>query len=246
MNNPVRVVLVGSGGRMGGAIIEVAKGDPAVEIVARCDMEDPIDPAMADADVAIDFSHADAIEDVCAAASRHGRPLVIGTTGHSSEQRAAIDRCAATIAVVLSSNYSVGVNALFWLTRKAGELLGPDFDIEIVETHHRLKKDAPSGTALTLSEILQAQRELAPVHGRRGQVGERKSNEIGIHSVRGGDVVGDHTVVFAGAGERLELTHRATNRQTFAAGALRAARWIVGRAPGLYSMQDVLGLSDRK
>jgi 4-hydroxy-tetrahydrodipicolinate reductase len=246
MNKPVRVLLVGSGGRMGKAIIEVAQGDPAVEIVARCDMGDPIEPAMTSADVVIDFSHADAIGDVCAAASRHRRPLVVGTTGHSPAQRGEIERCAASTAVLLSSNFSIGVNALFWLTRKAGEMLGPDFDVEIVEMHHRLKKDAPSGTALTLSEILQAQRELAPVHGRRGLVGERKSNEIGIHSVRGGDVVGDHTVIFAGAGERLELTHRATSRQTFARGALRAAGWMVGRAPGLYSMDDVLGLSARK
>jgi 4-hydroxy-tetrahydrodipicolinate reductase len=196
--------------------------------------------------VVIDFSHPDAIGNVCAAASRHKRPLVIGTTGHSAEQRAEIARCALSVAVVLSSNFSIGVNALFWLTRKAGEMLGPDFDLEIVEMHHRLKKDAPSGTALTLSEILQAQRELAPTYGRHGQVGERKANEIGIHSVRGGDVVGDHTVIFAGAGERVELTHRATSRQTFAAGALRAARWVVGRAPGLYSMEDVLGLSAMK
>jgi len=231
---------------MGRAIVEVAKGEAAVEIVALCDMGDPIEPAISNSDVVIDFSHPGAIGDVCAAASRHRRPLVIGTTGHSPEQRAEIERCAASVAVVLSSNFSIGVNALFWLTRKAGEMLGPDFDLEIVEMHHRLKKDSPSGTALTLSEILQTQRELAPVHGRHGQVGERKANEIGIHSVRGGDVVGDHTVIFAGAGERVELTHRATSRQTFAAGALRAARWIVGRSPGLYSMEDVLGLSARK
>jgi len=246
MNKPVRVLLVGSKGRMGQSILEVAQGDPAVEIAGGCDVGDPLEPAMAGADVVMDFSHPDAIGDVCAAASRHRRPLVVGTTGHSTAQRAEIDRCAASTAVVLASNFSIGVNALFWLTRKAGEMLGPDFDVEIIEMHHRLKKDAPSGTALTLSEILQAQRELAPVHGRRGQVGARKSSEIGIHSVRGGDVVGDHTVIFAGAGERLELTHRATSRRTFATGALRAAGWIMGRAPGLYSMEDVLGLSARK
>jgi 4-hydroxy-tetrahydrodipicolinate reductase len=246
MNKPVRVLLVGSGGRMGRAIVEAANGDAAVEIVAACDIGDPIEPAILGSDVVIDFSHSTAIGDICAAVSRHKRALVVGTTGHSPEQRAEIERCASAVAVVLASNFSIGVNALFWLTRKAGEMLGPDFDLEIVEMHHRLKKDAPSGTALTLSQILQKQRKLTPTHGREGQVGERKADEIGIHSIRGGDVVGDHTVIFAGPGERLELTHRATSRQTFAAGALRAARWVVGQAPGLYSMEDVLGLTDRK
>jgi 4-hydroxy-tetrahydrodipicolinate reductase len=246
MKKPVRVLLIGSGGRMGRAIMDAAQSEDSVEIVARCDIKDPIEPGILNSEVVIDFSHPDAIADVCAAASRHKRPLVVGTTGHSSEQRAEIERCAEVVPVVLASNFSIGVNALFWLTRKAGEILGPDFDLEIVEMHHRLKKDAPSGTALTLSQILQGQRELTPTHGRQGQVGERKAGEIGIHSVRGGDVVGDHTVIFAGAGERVELTHRATSRQTFAAGALRAAGWIAERAPGLYSMEDVLGLTDRK
>jgi 4-hydroxy-tetrahydrodipicolinate reductase len=246
MNEPVRVLLVGSNGRMGQAIVAAAKSEAAVEIVALCDVGDPLEPAVSNCDVVIDFSHPEASENICVTASRHKRPLIVGTTGHSPEQRAGIERCAASVAVILSSNFSIGVNALFWLTRKAGEMLGPEFDLEIVEMHHRLKKDAPSGTALTLSQILQKQRKLAPTYGRHGQVGERKADEIGIHSVRGGDVVGDHTVIFAGAGERVELTHRATSRQTFAAGALRAARWIVGQAPGLYSMDDVLGLTDRK
>jgi 4-hydroxy-tetrahydrodipicolinate reductase len=148
--------------------------------------------------------------------------------------------------MVWSSNYSTGVNALFWLTRKAAEILGPGFDLEIVEMHHRLKKDAPSGTAKTLAEILaevrKQQIEKVARHGRVGIVGERTGTEIGIHSVRGGDVVGDHTVMFANVGERLELTHKASSRETFANGALRAAQWIVKQKPGLYDMQDVLGL----
>jgi 4-hydroxy-tetrahydrodipicolinate reductase len=150
------------------------------------------------------------------------------------------------IPIVFSPNFSVGVNALFWLTRKAAEMLGPDFDLEIAETHHRLKKDAPSGTAKKLAEILCEVRKLDyaknVAHGREGMIGERPAAEIGMHSIRGGDVVGDHTVTFAGRGERLELTHKASSRETFAAGALRAAKWAAGRPAGLYSMEDVLGL----
>jgi 4-hydroxy-tetrahydrodipicolinate reductase len=148
--------------------------------------------------------------------------------------------------MVWASNYSTGVNTLFWLTRKAAEILGPGFDLEVVEMHHRHKKDAPSGTATTLLEILAGVRKLqlkdALRHGRKGITGERTSTEIGIHALRGGDVVGDHTVIFAADGERVELTHKASSRDTFANGALRAARWVVGKNPGIYDMQDVLGL----
>jgi len=148
--------------------------------------------------------------------------------------------------MVWASNYSTGVNALFWLTRKAAEILGPGFDLEIVEMHHRMKKDAPSGTAASLAQILAEvrQQQLSEVirHGRQGITGERTPTEIGMHSLRGGDVVGDHTVIFAAQGERLELTHKASSRDTFANGALRAALWVVHQPPGLYDMQDVLGL----
>ena len=148
--------------------------------------------------------------------------------------------------MVWASNFSTGVNTLFWLTRKAAEILGPGFDLEVVEMHHRLKKDAPSGTATTLLEILgdvrKVQLDQALRHGRKGITGERTASEIGIHALRGGDVVGDHTVMFATNGERVELTHKASSRDTFAQGALRAAQWVAGRAPGLYDMQDVLGL----
>ena len=147
---------------------------------------------------------------------------------------------------VLASNFSTGVNTLFWLTRKAAEILGNDFDLEIIEMHHRLKKDAPSGTAKSLAQILAEVRELqlekAARHGRVGIVGARTNSEIGIHSIRGGDVVGDHAVIFANSGERLELTHKASSRDTFANGALRAALWVVKQKPGIYDMQDVLGL----
>jgi 4-hydroxy-tetrahydrodipicolinate reductase len=246
MKTPVRVLVVGSAGRMGRAICEAAKDDASIKIVGRCDQGDPIEPAISDCDVVIDFSHPDASSQVCEMASRHKRPLVVGTTGHSAEQRGEIEQCAGAVPVVLASNFSIGVNALFWLTARAAEMLGPDVDLEIVETHHRTKKDAPSGTAKTLAEILKQNRALKVRHGREGNVGERSHDEIGIHSIRGGDVVGDHTVVFAAPGERLELTHRASSRETFAKGALRAAQWVVGRPAGLYSMQDVLGLSRKE
>jgi len=225
---PARVLLVGAAGRMGKTVLDLAAADPKIDIVAQCDLGDPIEPAMENCDVIIDFSHPDAIDEVCRAASQHGKSLVIGTTGHSQEQRRMIQEAAQSLPIVFASNFSVGVNVLFWLTRKAAELLERDFDPEIIETHHKMKKDAPSGTAKTLAEILKAE--------------QKNQNEIPIQSIREGEVVGEHTVIFSGLGERLELTHRAASREIFARGALRAAKWIVGRPPGLYSMQDVLGL----
>ena len=227
-NFPVRVLLIGAAGRMGQTVRDLAESDPEIEIVAQCDLGDAIAPAIENCDVVIDFSYADATDEICRAALGNGKPLVIGTTGHSQEQRTIIEETARSVPVVFASNFSVGVNVLFWLARKAGEFLGPDFSAEIIETHHRMKKDAPSGTAKTLAEILKAAQKIQP--------------EIPIESVREGDVVGEHRVLFSGPGERLELTHRAASREIFARGALRAAKWIVGRPPKLYSMQDVLGL----
>jgi 4-hydroxy-tetrahydrodipicolinate reductase len=244
----VRVLLVGAKGRMGQAIAAAAEGAGAV-IVAGLDQGDDLAREIGGCDVVIDFSHPSATDAVSRACLGAGKPLVIGTTGHSREERASIETTAKSLPVVLSPNFSVGVNALFWLTREAARMLGEDFDLEIVETHHRLKKDAPSGTARKLAEILCEVRKLDYAtdarHGREGLVGERPAKEIGVHSIRAGDVVGDHTVTFAGPGERLELTHKASSRETFATGALRAARWIAGKPPGLYSMEDVLGLSPK-
>jgi 4-hydroxy-tetrahydrodipicolinate reductase len=241
--NKIRVLLIGHNGQMGRVISATAESEPGIAIAARCELGDELSDKMRDVDVAIDFTHADATELICATALKKNMPLVIGTTGHSSEQRGKIEEAAKKLPLICSPNFSVGVNVLFWLTRKAAELLEEDFDLEIVEMHHRLKKDAPSGTAKRLTEILMDVRKIDDVqHGRDGNLGERSDTEIGVHAVRAGDVVGDHTVIFAGAGERLELTHRASSRQTFAHGALRAARWIIGKPPGLYSMQDVLGL----
>ena len=246
MNAPLRVLLIGAAGRMGQAIKTAARRDITIEIAAEADQGDEIERLIGAVDVAVDFSHASATERNCAACVTNRKPLVIGTTGHSAEQLALIDAAAKSVPVLLASNFSIGVNTLFSLTRKAAELLGEDFDLEIVETHHRLKKDAPSGTAKRLAEILCAARGLDykkdVAHGREGMVGERPANQIGMHSVRAGDVVGDHTVIFASAGERLELTHKASSRETFAVGALRAARWIADKPVGRYSMEDVLGL----
>ena len=224
----VRVLLVGAAGRMGKTIVDLASNDPNIDIVAKCDLGDPIEPAMKNCDVVIDFSQADVTNEICRTALHHRKSLVIGTTGHSQEQRLMIENTAQSLPIVFASNFSVGVNVLFWLTRKAAELLGSDFNPEIIETHHKMKKDAPSGTARTLAEIVKRTRNL--------------DSQIPIQSIREGEVVGNHTITFTGPGERLELTHRASSREIFARGALRAAQWVTGKAPGLYSMQDVLGL----
>jgi len=226
MKKPLRVALIGARGRMGQTIIDLARNDPMIDIVAQCDLGDAIEPVMENCDVAIDFSNAGAISEVCSAASKHGRALVIGTTGHSSEQRQLIEKTAQSLPIVFASNFSVGVNTLFALTRRATEILDEEFAPQITETHHTKKKDAPSGTAKTLGEILK-------------QTGR---SDVPIESIREGEVVGDHTVVFVGPHERLELTHRAGSREIFATGALRAAAWVVGKPAGLFSMQDVLGL----
>jgi 4-hydroxy-tetrahydrodipicolinate reductase len=245
VNKPVQVLLLGAKGRMGQAIASAAQ-NAGVEVVAGLDLGDDPATEIASCDVVIDFSNPGASEGLSKACREAAKPAVIGTTGHSEKERGQIEEMAKSVAVVFSPNFSVGVNTLFWLTGKAAEMLGEDFDLEITEMHHRLKKDAPSGTAKKLAEILCEARGLDYAkdvrHGREGLVGERTGKEIGLHSVRGGDVVGDHTVTFAGAGERLELTHKAASRETFALGALRAARWVIGKRPGLYSMQDVLGL----
>ena len=241
----VRVLLVGAKGRMGQAIAAAAESTDAV-IVAGLDLGDDLGKEIGGCDVVVDFSHPSATEAVNRACLDASKPLIIGTTGHSDEQRASIEATSKSLPVVLSPNFSIGVNALFWLTREAARMLGDDFDLEIVETHHRLKKDAPSGTARKLAEILCELRKLDYAkdvrHGREGLLGERSAREIGVHSIRAGDIVGDHTVTLAGPGERLELTHKASSRETFAAGALRAAGWVVGKPAGLYSMADVLGL----
>ena len=226
--NPTRILLVGANGRMGQAISEAIVSEPSLRIAARCQRGDFIDEKMKDVDVAIDVSHPDVVRELCSRAVKNNVPLVIGTTGHSAEQNSAIENAARSVPIVFASNFSIGVNALFALTRAAAQILGREFDVGITETHHQMKKDAPSGTAKTIAEILRA--EL------------KGSAEIPIQSIREGDLVGEHIVMFNGLGERVELKHRAESRQIFARGALRAASWIVGKPAGLYSMENVLGL----
>jgi 4-hydroxy-tetrahydrodipicolinate reductase len=231
---------------MGEALIRCAAEDPALKVTAGVDTGDDFATALAGCDAVIDFSATHITPQVAQACAAAGKVLVIGTTGHELAEREQIAKVAASIPLVFSPNYSVGVNTLFWLTRKAAEILGPGFDLEVVEMHHRLKKDSPSGTARHLAEILAEVRKLdyaeAARHGRAGIVVERTNDEIGVHAIRGGDVVGDHTVIYAAPGERLELTHKASSRDTFAMGALRAAKWAAQQPAGLYDMQDVLGL----
>lgn len=231
---------------MGQALISCAALDSSLAVTAALDAGDDLAAALPGCDAVIDFTHADNTAAVAAACVQAGKILVIGTTGQDDATRTAVSQASTTIPVVFAPNFSVGVNTLFWLTRKATEILGPDFDLEVVEMHHRLKKDAPSGTARRLAEILAEVRDLQydkdVRHGREGMVGERTPTEIGMHAVRGGDVVGDHSVIYANVGERVELTHKASSRDTFAKGALRAAVWASRQPPGLYDMQDVLGL----
>lgn len=242
----LKLLINGARGRMGQALIAGAEADPELEVAAAVDAGDDFAAALAGSDAVIDFTHADVTAGVAQACAKAGKVLVIGTTGHDDRTREIIGETSKVVPVVFAPNYSVGVNTLFWLTRKAAEILGPDFDLEVVEMHHRLKKDSPSGTARRLAEILAEVRDLQydkdVRHGREGMVGERTKTEIGMHAVRGGDVVGDHTVIYANVGERVELTHKASSRDTFAKGALRAAKWAKQQSPGLYDMQDVLGL----
>jgi 4-hydroxy-tetrahydrodipicolinate reductase len=244
--NPTKIIITGAKGRMGQTLVACAAHHPELRVAGQIDLGDDLLPLIKEADAVIDFSFHDATVQFAALCAEHRKALVIGTTGHSDAEKSRICGLKSQIPMVWASNYSTGVNTLFWLTRKAAEILGPNFDLEVIEMHHRMKKDAPSGTAATLAEILAAVRkqQLSEVirHGRVGIVGERTPAEIGMHSLRGGDVVGDHTVIFSANGERLELTHKASSRETFANGALRAAQWVVRQKPGLYDMQDVLGL----
>jgi 4-hydroxy-tetrahydrodipicolinate reductase len=213
---------------MGQAIVAAGKTADGIAIAAQVDAGDSLEAGVAACDVVIDFSAADAIAEISRAVLQHRRPLVIGTTGHSSAQREQIRSTAESVPVVFASNFSVGVNTLFWLTDRAARLLGPAFEIQIEETHHVMKKDAPSGTAKTLAEIVKA---------------ARGCTDVPVRSIREGEVVGEHIVTFKGPGEQLSLVHEAQSRETFAAGALAAAKWVVGKSPGLYTMQNVLGLA---
>ena len=231
---------------MGQAVIAAAQ-QAGVTVTATHDAGENLTSAIAKADTAIDFTIHSFTKELLEEAIKHNTRLVIGTTGHTDAERAEIVAASQLIPIVYAPNFSVGVNTLFWLTRHAARILGNDvFDIEVVEMHHRHKIDAPSGTARRLLEILNEETNTSYTddvkHGRLGLTGARPAREIGMHTLRGGDVVGDHTVMFAADGERVELTHKASSRFTFASGAVRAAQWLATQPAGLYDMQDVLGL----
>ena len=241
---------------MGRTLLEAVLADPALELGAAFDVRGSSAvgtkaggitigtdaAAAASCDVLIDFTRPDGT----LANLKHARAMVIGTTGFSGDQKKAIAEAAKRMPIVMAANFAVGVNAAYQLAETAARILGDDYDVEIIEAHHRHKIDAPSGTALKLGEVVAGalKRKLGEVarHGRSGETGERPAKEIGFHALRGGDIVGEHTVVFAGSGERVEITVRSQSRMTYAAGALRAAKWLRGKSPGLYDMFDVLGL----
>jgi 4-hydroxy-tetrahydrodipicolinate reductase len=265
-----RVVITGVAGRMGGTLVRMVRDDEQMEIVGGTEraqspavgldvglavrlgalevpVVDSLEKAIVDgkAQVVIDFTAAEASVEHAKICAEKGVALVVGSTGFSADAKTEVARCSLKVPVVMAPNMSVGVNLMIKTAAELAKVLGDAFDIEIVEAHHKMKKDAPSGTALRLAEdIAKALGRTSNdfVMERKGQIGERKPKEIGIQTVRGGDVVGEHTVFFLGEGERVELTHRATSRDQFAKGAVRAAKWVVGRNPGLYDMMDVLGL----
>ena len=257
----MKLVIAGAGGKMGRALIEAALADPALAVGAALDAPGSpaigislggvrvgadIAAALAAGDLLIDFTRPEGTLAHLAACAAAGKPMVIGTTGFSAPQLSAIETAAQRIAIAMAPNFAVGVNAVFKLAETAARILGDDFDVEIVEAHHRQKVAAPSGTALKLGQIVADAlgRRLDEVaqHGRRGDSGVRPAKQIGFHAIRGGDIVGEHSVIFAGQGERVEIAVRSQSRATYALGALRAAKWLRGRSPGLYDMRDVLGL----
>jgi len=256
----MRVAVAGAGGRMGRTLIDAVLADRDLALAAALDaagspaLGQPAGKlrigsdlgALAGADVLVDFTRPEGTLAHLGACLQHGKPMVIGTTGFSDVQKARIAEGARRLPIVFSPNFAIGVNVVFRLAQTAAAALGDAYDVEIVEAHHRHKVDAPSGTALKLGELVAEAlgRDLGKVatHGRSGDTGERPARAIGFHAIRGGDIVGEHTVIFAGAGERVEIAVRSYSRMTYAAGALRAAKWLRGRAPGLYDMSDVLGL----
>lgn len=243
----VNLIIVGAKGRMGQMLIQCAKEEAGLNVIKAVDVDNPsLTPELSQTQAIIDFSHHDATGGYLDLCCKHKVAAVIGTTGHTESEREKIHSCAREIPIVFTSNYSMGMNALFYLVRRAAEILGDSYDQEVVEMHHRMKKDAPSGSALSLAEVLASvkQKPLSELvrHGRSGMPGARTRDEIGIHALRGGDVVGDHRVIFSTLGEMVELSHKASSRETFARGALRAARWAASQSPGLYDMHDVLGL----
>lgn len=267
MKNPLNVAVIGAAGRMGERIIALIGQSQEITLGAAIERPDhprlghefevhgarvplvsDLNEVVPRVEVVIDFTGAQQSLAAARIVAAHRKPLVLGSTGFSASHTEELKIAVRDIPCVFSPNMSMGVNLLFKVVNLVARVLKDDYDVEIIEAHHHLKKDAPSGTALRLAEAVAdgLHRDLghAGVYGRKGLVGERKPEEIGIHAVRAGDIVGEHTVLFAGTGERLELTHRTHSRDTFAQGALKAALWVRGKSPGLYTMEDVLGLRD--
>ncbi|MDH3998290.1 MAG: 4-hydroxy-tetrahydrodipicolinate reductase [Desulfuromonadales bacterium] len=265
----IKVAVTGAAGRMGGRIITLITEAEGLQVVGAVEMAgharlgedagyvagcgqlnvaitDSLEQALTEADVLIDFTWPEVTVQNAQVCAKLGKAMVVGTTGLNPEQRSVIDQVAEQTPVVFAPNMSVGVNVCFKILKEMASTLGEDFDVEIVELHHKMKKDSPSGTAVRMGEIVaealgRDYNQVANYH-REGMCGERTQQEIGMQTVRGGDIVGEHTVYFVGMGERIELTHRAMSRDMFARGAVRAAGWLAGKAPGRYDMQQVLGL----
>ena len=241
----MKVAILGAAGRMGHMLCDLVDRSEELELVAKCDVREEYPRTWpAETEAVIDFTFHAAVPENITKAAEDGVVYILGTTGLTDEEQAVVDAAAKKIPVVQSGNFSLGINLLLGLVRKASEILGVEYDCEVVEMHHRHKKDAPSGTALMLAKAAADGRgqdfDDVSVFGREGIVGERPQGEIAVHALRGGSVIGDHTVMFAGDVERVELVHKAQSREAFAAGALRAALWAADKAPGLYNMRDVL------
>jgi 4-hydroxy-tetrahydrodipicolinate reductase len=267
----IKAVVVGAAGKMGSRIIHIIKETPSIkvhraierpdhpsvgkdigEVIGLGKMDIPLEGGLKGkgGDVVINFTSPQASLESLEFAKEAGLAVVIGTTGLSPEQIERVKDLSKSVRCVFSPNMSVGVNVMFRVVQEVAQVLGPDYDIEIVEAHHRLKKDSPSGTAVKLGELIGKSlgRDFGKVgvYGRKGMIGERTKEEIGMQVIRAGDIVGEHTVLFGGIGERLEIIHRAHSRDNFARGAVRAALWVVNQQNGLYDMQDVLGLKGTK
>lgn len=264
----VKTIVTGAGGRMGGRIISLLEAEDGIELAGAVEKNqhpvvgrdvgdflglgkrgivvgNDLNSCLPTADVIIDFTSHEASMKHLETAVKHNRPIVIGSTGFSPDEMEKIKTFSRNVPCVLAPNMSVGVNVMFKVLKLVAEILGDDYDVEIVETHHHLKKDAPSGTAMKMAQVIAEAlgRDLdkVGVYERKGLIGERSRTEIGIQTLRAGDIVGEHTVLFGAVGERLEFIHRAHSRDNFAKGAIRAAKWVVEQKPGLYDMQDVLG-----
>lgn len=265
----IKLTICGAAGRMGSRIIALSKEYADLKLIGA--IESKISPKIGldaglvagigqlgveitsdlekiikDTDVVVNFTYPEATLEHLEIVKKSKKPIVIGTTGFSNEQLLAIQKISEEIPIVLSPNMSIGVNLLFKILKDVAKILGDDYDVEIIEAHHRMKKDAPSGTAIkmakVIAEALGRNFDEVAVYARKGIIGERTKEEIGIQTVRAGDIVGEHTVIFGGLGERIEITHKASSRDTFAKGALKAAIWLYGKPAGFYSMGDVLGI----